>query len=327
MLYKVIRRSVILFALGLFINNGYDLQQFRIMGVLQRFGISYLGVSLIILLIPKLGNEDYDNEGEDRGTKLEATFRYLTRAIRPYIIEWVVVLLLLVLYLSLTFGLDVPNCGRGYLGPGGIGDFGIYNQNCTGGAARYIDITIFGEAHIYQTPTCIPLYHCCSHDPEGLLGCLTSIFLCYCGLQTGRIILYNKNHFSRIIRWFVWGVFLGLISLCLCEGKMNGGFIPLNKNLWSPSFILAMGGSGNIVLIVFYLLMDVFGWWDGGPFIFPGMNSILIYVGSETLNNRFPFSYDAPNTHAAQLTENLVAVSCWVALAYYMYLNDFFINI
>lgn len=40
----------------------------------------------------------------------------------------------------------------GYLGPGGIGDFGQY-QNCTGGAAGYIDRWLLGNNHIYQTPS------------------------------------------------------------------------------------------------------------------------------------------------------------------------------
>lgn len=44
-------------------------------------------------------------------------------------------------------------CPRGYLGPGGIGDFGNY-LNCTGGAAGYIDRLVLGEKHIYQHPSC-----------------------------------------------------------------------------------------------------------------------------------------------------------------------------
>jgi hypothetical protein len=42
LLYKIFRRSIILFGLGLFLNNGFDLQHWRIPGVLQRFGGSYL---------------------------------------------------------------------------------------------------------------------------------------------------------------------------------------------------------------------------------------------------------------------------------------------
>lgn len=46
-----------------------------------------------------------------------------------------------------------PCClDRGYLGPGGIGDMGLY-PNCTGGAAGYIDRWLLGEKHIYQNPS------------------------------------------------------------------------------------------------------------------------------------------------------------------------------
>ena len=44
--------------------------------------------------------------------------------------------------------------------------------NCTGGAARFIDVTVFGEEHIYQHPTSIQVYGGVAHDPEGLLGTL-----------------------------------------------------------------------------------------------------------------------------------------------------------
>ena len=41
----------------------------------------------------------------------------------------------------------------GYLGPGGLADNSSY-YNCTGGAAMWVDVSIFGAAHIYQYPTC-----------------------------------------------------------------------------------------------------------------------------------------------------------------------------
>ena len=44
--------------------------------------------------------------------------------------------------------------------------------NCTGGAAKFIDVAVFGEKHIYQHPTSISVYGGVAHDPEGLLGTL-----------------------------------------------------------------------------------------------------------------------------------------------------------
>lgn len=45
-----------------------------------------------------------------------------------------------------------PLLNRGYLGPGGVGDMGLY-ANCTGGAAGFIDRWLLGANHIYQTPS------------------------------------------------------------------------------------------------------------------------------------------------------------------------------
>lgn len=54
MLYKVVRRACVLFALGLALSNLYDLRNGRIPNVLQRFAISYLVVGLIMLYVPKM---------------------------------------------------------------------------------------------------------------------------------------------------------------------------------------------------------------------------------------------------------------------------------
>lgn len=47
---------------------------------------------------------------------------------------------------------------RGYLGPGGIGDMGLY-PNCTGGAAGFIDRWLLGEKHMYQNPSSQVCFH------------------------------------------------------------------------------------------------------------------------------------------------------------------------
>jgi heparan-alpha-glucosaminide N-acetyltransferase len=111
------------------------------------------------------------------------------------------------LHTGITFRVDVPGCGRGYLGPGGLADDGKYPM-CTGGVAgcakawiqfpvrgemftafviswhpspcSYLDRSILGR-HIYQTPTCVSLYDCKPFDPEGLLGTLNSMALAIFG--------------------------------------------------------------------------------------------------------------------------------------------------
>ncbi|KAH3693370.1 heparan-alpha-glucosaminide N-acetyltransferase [Pelomyxa schiedti] len=82
----------------------------------------------------------------------------------PYFLQWLIILACVALWLLLTFLLNVPGCGKGYLGPGGIGDWGKFS-NCTGGAAGYIDEVIFGTDHIYQWPTCQEIYDTGAYDP------------------------------------------------------------------------------------------------------------------------------------------------------------------
>ena len=55
--------------------------------------------------------------------------------------------------------------------------------------------------------------------------------------------------------------------------------IPVNKNLWSTSFVLVCGGGGFWVLAMFYELVDKRKWWTGRPFKAVGMNSIVMYSG------------------------------------------------
>ena len=54
LLYKIFRRSLLLYLLGMFLNNGVLLSHWRIQGVLQRFGVSYLTVALIVVYVPKI---------------------------------------------------------------------------------------------------------------------------------------------------------------------------------------------------------------------------------------------------------------------------------
>jgi len=250
--------------------------------------------------------------------------------ITNHIYEWIVIIILGFIWLMVTFVFDVPGCGKGYLGPGGIGDQGAF-WNCTGGAAGYVDQQIFGINHIYQTPTCRDTYITGPYEPEGFMGFLTSIIMTYLGLQAGRVLIYYKSHSQRLIRWGFWALALGIITLGLCNGKLNGGTIPINKNLWSLSFIFAQSCTGFISLSICYILVDVLKYWNGSPFRYIGMNSILLYTLHEVFDGYFPFHYQLSNEqkfdHWAPLTENLLGTSCWLFVAYYFYTIDFFVKI
>lgn len=140
---------------------------------------------------------------------------------------------------------------RGYLGPGGLHD-GAFYANCTGGATGYIDKTILGLRHLYQTPTATIIYRSEPFDPEGVFGTLfwnssifstpnhftfisgtlNSIVQVFIGVQAGTTLLIFKSHASRLTRWLLWAILTGVVGGVLCGFSKEDGVIPLNKNLW-----------------------------------------------------------------------------------------------
>ncbi|KAK2567038.1 Heparan-alpha-glucosaminide N-acetyltransferase [Acropora cervicornis] len=227
---KIVRRTIILFGLGLLVSNS----NYRVPGVLQRFAACYFILSMLLLVT---------NPGTDSVLPVGAWWNPLRDVVVLWG-QWLFMLCLLTIYIVATFALKMPDCPRGYIGPGGLAA-NDSTYNCTGGTAGYIDRHLFGFKHIYQHPTCMKTYKTkFPYDPEGALGTLTSSFLVFLGVQ-------------------------GCITLAL-TGRDNEGAIPLNKNLWSVSFIFATGGMAFMLLTFCYLLVDVLGWWSGAPFVFPG---------------------------------------------------------
>ena len=321
---KVLRRAFTLYFLGVCVSNGGSLfSELRLMGVLQRFGLSYLLVGLIIVHMPKIGDgrKVAEVDGEEVVTSpWQAEYVH-------HSLEYAAVGVLLFIHTLVTFLLPVPGCPTGYLGPGGLADYGQY-PHCVGGAAGYIDRQLLGK-HMYGYPTCQTPYHCSAYDPEGLLGTLTSAGMCYFGVIAGRSILYVKDWQGRVKRWALWCGGMGLFALILTLGQKEGGLIPVNKNLWSLSFIATLSCFAFFLLSVLYLIIDVAHAWDGAPFRAMGQNSIMIYFLSEGLGGMWPFAWrlNDSNTHLTVLTQNVGSVCVFWFIAAYAAAHGFFINI
>ncbi|XP_039638979.1 heparan-alpha-glucosaminide N-acetyltransferase isoform X2 [Perca fluviatilis] len=221
------------------------------------------------------------------------------------------------------------NPSIGYLGAGGIGDNGLY-PNCTGGAAGYIDRWMFGD-NMYRYPTCKEIYRTTQpFDPEGVLGTINSIVMGFLGMQGGKIIIFYRGANVRILcRFLVWAVILGISAAILSKCTRDGGFIPVNKNLWSLSYVMCTGCFSFLLLGGMYFVTDIKGWWGGQPFIYPGMNSIFVYVGHSLLGFYFPFSWEMrfQESHWEWLFQSLWATALWVLIAYLLYRKKFFLKI
>nr|XP_021531541.1 heparan-alpha-glucosaminide N-acetyltransferase [Aotus nancymaae] len=323
LLGKIAWRSFLLICIGIIIvNPNYCLgplswDKVRIPGVLQRLGVTYFVVAVLELLFAKPVPEHCASE------RSCVSLRDITSS-WP---QWLLILALEGLWLGLTFLLPVPGCPTGYLGPGGIGDFGKY-PNCTGGAAGYIDRVLLGDDHLYQHPSSAVLYHTeVAFDPEGILGTISSILMAFLGVQAGKILLYYKARTKDILtRFTAWCCILGLISVALTKVSENEGFIPVNKNLWSLSYVTTLSSFAFFILLVLYPVVDVKGLWTGTPFFYPGMNSILVYVGHEVFENYFPFQWKLEDnqSHREHLTQNIAATALWVLIAYILYRKKIF---
>jgi len=351
---KTIIRAAKLFCIGLFLNNGVNLQEWRVPGVLQYFAMSYLVVGLLeTFLHPSQLYETYNEEKEKKSRNVETLLDALDVDIRPYLVQWAVMIILAVVYICLqSFMVLDEGCPAGYIGAGGLADNGKYfGLGCTGGAHRKLDGIIFGFHHVYHynddngvprsSATCDDVYHCDVHDPEGFLGSLSAMWMCWLGLQAGRVLVNYKHlalgpkgikatHRPFLNRWLTWSFILCLLGGILCGFKKEGGPIPVNKNLWSPSMVLILSGFAFFNLSFFYTIVDVYKLWSGAPFMFMGSNSILIYFGSESFDSNLPFKVflgDGPTNHAAQLASNIIGVTSWIAVARYAYLKEWFLVI
>ncbi|UJR08688.1 hypothetical protein I4U23_012946 [Adineta vaga] len=327
--FKICQRTIVLFVLGLMLQGGNERWvHIRIFGVLQRLAVCYFIAAIVVLIFDDTEDEPYSSEwpiGNDVHQKLRIE---LSNTLFHFWPQWVFIALITLAWLLITFIPEFEKCPRGYLGPGGKHYYGRY-ENCTGGIAGYIDRLILRRSHIDNGPTCKRVYDThVPYDPEGLLGILTGTLLCYLGVQAG----HSFAHATRIRRvcahWIISGVLCGSIGLALSKGGQSDSWIPINKNLWSLSFILVLAGLAFIILTILYILVDVCNWFTGEPFLWLGMNSIVVYVGHEVCSKMFPIQFQVEETRHWQLMiMHLYGVLFWTIVAGVMYRRKTFIAI
>ncbi|KAL3839703.1 hypothetical protein ACJIZ3_024294 [Penstemon smallii] len=112
-------------------------------------------------------------------------------------------------------------------------------------------------------------------EPEGLLSSISAIISGTIGIHYGHVLVHLKGHAERLKQWISMGLVL-LIVACILHFT---DAIPINKQLYSFSYVCFTGGAAGIVFSVFYLLIDV--WGLRTPFLFLewiGMNAMLVFV-------------------------------------------------
>ena len=97
------------------------------------------------------------------------------------------------------------------------------------------------------------------------------------------IVLTYSAHGDRVKRFAAWAAVTGLLGLALCGASLDDGPIPVNKNLWSLSYVLATTGTAFALMAVVYVVVDVKEWWSGAPFYQAGECSVRANTVSPTV--------------------------------------------
>jgi len=134
--------------------------------------------------------------------------------------------------------------------------------------ANWLDVQVFGS-HNYKP----------DYDPEGLLSTIPSIVSSLLGVFTG-LILVSKQ-VKKVTLLF------GIGGSMLLVGHLWDLFFPINKALWTSSFVLVTAGWANIVLALIYYLTDVKKIRFGSIFRYAGANAIVVYFLSSFISKLF----------------------------------------
>ncbi|MDB5110768.1 MAG: N-acetylglucosamine transporter, partial [Mucilaginibacter sp.] len=166
--------------------------------------------------------------------------------------DWLFAILLIGYYLLMVF-VPVPDTGHASLEP-------------ATNMGAWLDRLVFSTNHLWSE----------SHtwDPEGLLGTLPAIVTGLFGIRVGSWLKRKDRDDSVKVSWMLT---YGVIAIVV--GLIWDMFFPINKALWTSSFVLYTGGWATSALAICYWLIDVQGYKRfTKPFVAFGANAITAYI-------------------------------------------------
>ncbi|WP_397532673.1 acyltransferase family protein [Roseateles sp.] len=107
----------------------------------------------------------------------------------------------------------------------------------------FIDRALLGEAHLWKQAK--------TWDPEGLLSTVPAVATQLFGVLAGQWLLSRREPGEKAMWFMVSGL------ACLWIGQLlDAWLMPINKNLWTPSYVFAMAGWAQLVFACCYWLLD-----------------------------------------------------------------------
>lgn len=167
--------------------------------------------------------------------------------------QFVIALLLLAVYWLLMTRVAAPGFAAGDLSK-------------EGSLASYIDRVVFGP-HVWRQAKV--------YDPEGLLSTIPAIATTLFGVLTGHWLRSERTRWDKVAAMFVAG------AACVALGWAWNAFFPINKALWTSSYVLFTTGLALQLLALCYWVIDINGFrrW-AWPFEVFGVNALALFVGS-----------------------------------------------
>lgn len=194
---------------------------------------------------------------------------------------------LLLLYWGLLACIPVP----------GLGYANLEKETNLG---AWLDRTLLGEAHLWKLSI--------TWDPEGLLGTIPSISTTLIGILTGTWLRQKRYELGTKIAWLFTAGFIVVIL-----GLLWNMVFPINKSLWTSSYVLYTGGLAIIGLALCYWLIDVQGYkaWTK-PFVVYGVNALAAFFLSTLIAKTLTLTM-------TKLTDGkLISTKIWVYQTFFL---------
>jgi predicted acyltransferase len=213
--------------------------------------------------------------------------------------------------------------------------FGAPNLQPVTNLGAWLDCTLMGTAHLWKESK--------TWDPEGLLSTLPAIGTGLLGMLTGTWLKQeDRADITKV--YYMLGAGVVIAGL----GLLWNNWFPINKALWTSSYVLFTGGLALLCLTLCYWLVDVQRYRRfTKPFLVYGVNAITVYVASGLIArsmNRINIEYrgnevslssalydaffdDMLSPFNASLAWAIAFVLAWMVVLWIMYNRRIFIKI
>ena len=197
---------------------------------------------------------------------------------------WLFFIILIVYYIIMNF-IDVPG-------------FGPSNLEKGTNLAAWLDNIVLTPSHMWSGTK--------TWDPEGVLSTLPAISTCLFGIQVGGLLRRKDKTDAEKTTWLFIIALFAIIAGLICNA-----FFPINKALWTSSFVLFTGGLATAGLATSFWLIDVQKRKKYiEPFVAFGSNAIAAYILADVMLTLFGLVHLNLNGHSVNLQQYLYSTVC-----------------